>query len=205
MLVALLLVGTALGYGAAQLQRPEPQDVGSPNSLKAENDPEVAVDPLPDADLPPLDPVLPLTTATIDNGTLQATLEVPEGWDATLIPDKGTVFALPSHPDGAYSVRVKRLDGILAPYASVLRRKEGLRDDDTITDLEFTSDTTRPTGTLAFTFLKDGYRKLSIVRFASFPDSKYSDVEIAWTGRLMDEAAMRTLMQRMSASVRPVG
>ena len=206
LVAALLLAGVGGGWAASQWLHPEPAISGAPTPISGESVGGVGMppgEPLPDADLPLLDPATPTTRTDLGADRWAFRIPVPDGWERVDLElptaqDGGEWrYFPPDSPSGAYSVRVERLDGKLVPYTMVLEREKYLAQDESITDLEFVSDTTKPSGTLAFTFLKDGYRKLSIVRFASLPDSRNADVEISWTGRLGDEAGMRQLMHTM--------
>lgn len=212
-LAALLLSGGAGGFAAAHLLDPAPTGESVPIPLSGESAGGAGMPPgkpRPDADLPPLEPSTTSSPQTLGVAPWAFEIPIPDGWDSIVLEtptdtDGGEWrYGPPGAPSGAYTVRVERLDGSLVPYTMVLEREKYLAQDPSITDLRFVSDTTKPSGTLAFTFLKDGFRKLSIVRFASLPGSNTADVEIAWTGRLGDEAGMRQLLHAMVAGLKPV-
>lgn len=216
LVAALLVAGAVGGYAGSQALREVPTRAGAPTPMSA-SDPEhpamPAGDPLPDADVPELRALTPMSPQTLDIGDYRFSIRIPDGWDRTDLSaptedERGEWrWSPPDAPPGAYSVRIKRLESKLVPYIKVLRLEDLLANDPNISELEIVSDTkTTPVGTIAFTYRsQEGYVKLAIVKFASLPDSRTADVEIAWTGRASDEVGMRQLTADMNASLKDLG
>jgi hypothetical protein len=127
---------------------------------------------------------------------------VPDGWDrfnfSTSIQTRWTA---PGNPSGAYSVRVHSLPADdRSLVQQVAEREAALRFDDSISPgslevLESSGDT------LTVTYIQDGYRRLQVVRWVSFRGGA-ADVEVAATGRLVDQRGLEELVARIASGVR---
>lgn len=126
---------------------------------------------------------------------------IPNGWTRLNIsPGEESRWVPPGNPKGSYSVRVQLRDDRRSLPQMVAERAAALPFDQRLSDLDITE---AGGDTLSATFILDGYRRLTIVRWISF-DGTEVDVEIAATGRLIDETGMEALLARMATQVRRV-
>ena len=125
---------------------------------------------------------------------------VPEGWDR-INATNGTVGArwtAPGNPPGSYSVRVTLVTTTQNPLAMVAGKIPQLQLDSHLTYLKFLEQTVN---TLIFTYVYDGdYRIEQVDRFVTLTGGP-ADVEIATSGRLIDDPGMRALVDRMATQM----
>ena len=78
-------------------------------------------------------------------------------------------------------------------------RPAELRRDDLVSDLRILG---KSFDTLKASFIFQGYRRLTVIRWVSFGGGLV-DLEIAATGRLIDEAGLEALVAKIDQEVRP--
>lgn len=205
--LAVLGLGLATGYAASHELQPKPMRVSAQRPVPAE-DPAYplgfAGSVLPDSSLPPLQGDLILVDERLKNQDRVATVPVPVGWkrknlregEARWIPMKDAV-------DTGYSVRVHVLKDDIPLRDMMIARAEALPGDPNITDIQ-RLQTFENTSSLVATIVRNGYRKLLLIRWISFHGDVSADVEIAWSGRIRDEAGMQQLLARMATDARSV-
>lgn len=206
MLLVLALVGGAAGWAwAAETSRPvtaerAPAPVAAADPALPYTPPEKVRD---DSELPPLGEALPTHEEKIGPDTSEGLIvPVPDGWDRHDFADTVQArWTAPGNPSGSYSVRVHSLaDDDRSLIQQVAQRAAALEYDGTITPgtlevLESSGDT------LTVTYVQDGYRRLQVVRWVSFLGGA-ADVEVAGTGRLVDERGLEQLVARIASGVR---
>jgi hypothetical protein len=201
--VVLALVGGLAGYGWAASRSEVVLDEGTPTPVEASG-PSVPFTPPEkvntDSDLPPV-PV-PIDVATARIGTPKKggiEVPVPVGWERTdLAGGVQARWAAPGSPDGAYTVRVQVVDEPRSLAQAVAERAAALPLDPRVSDVEILQQSG---DTLIASFILSGYRMLQVVRWVSF-DGGSIDVEIAGSGRLIDQPGLEALVARMATDVR---
>ena len=204
LLLLAVLAGGAGGWAYAE-RTSGPVISGAAPGPVAADDPSIPYTPpektRPDSDLPPL-------TASVDMhderlGTPRdggIVLPVPDGWDRfTFSDDVQARWTAPGNPSGAYSVRVQVIDENRSISQKVAARDDELLADAGVSDLEVF---TQSVDTFRAGFIFGGYRKLTVIRWVSLGDAGFADVEIAATGRLIDERGMDALVARIATEVR---
>lgn len=201
LLLLLVLVGGAAGYTYAE-HTSGPALSDAPAAPLTAADPAIPYTPAevvePDSELPPLSGAVP----THDERLGGVVLPIPDGWTRlTLRAGEEARWVPPGNPPGSYSVRVAVVDLRRTLAQAVAERAAALPGDTRISDLEL-----RDQGgdTLSASFILGGYRKLTVVRWLSF-DGNGVDLEIAATGRLIDESGMEALVSRLATAARRAG
>ena len=199
----LAAIGVAGGYAYADLHAssPDGQGPGAPAAAASPAYPTTAqLNLKPDSDLPPLAQDVPLVPAKLGPPGTGINLMVPEGWDR-INSTNGTVGArwtAPGSPPGSYSVRVTLITTTQNPLAMVAGKIPQLQLDSHLTYLKFLEQTVN---TLIFTYVYDGdYRIEQVDRFVTLTGGP-ADVEIATSGRLIDDPGMRALVDRMATQM----
>lgn len=203
LVVALAVTGVLAGYGwAASRSGAEPR-TAVPAPLVA-SDPAVPFTPPQkvnaDSDLPPVPVSLDVVTARVGaprKGGIE--VPVPVGWDRVdLVGGLQSRWMAPGSPGGAYTVRVQVVKQTRSLAQAVAERAAALPLDPRVSDLEILQ---RTHDTLTASFILGGYRMLQVVRWVSFTGGSV-DVEIAASGRLIDQPGLEALAARMATGVR---
>lgn len=200
---ALALVGGLAGYGWSAARSGIVLSGRVPTPVEASG-PTVPFTPPEkvnaDSDLPPVPVSLPVQTARIGtpkSGGIE--VPVPVGWARTdLSGGVQARWSAPGSPDGAYTVRVQVVDLSRSLAQAVAERAAALPLDPRVSDLEILQQSG---DTLIASFILSGYRMLQVVRWVSF-DGASVDVEIAASGRLIDQPGLEALVARMATAVR---
>lgn len=125
---------------------------------------------------------------------------IPDGWVRTSYADKDTATWRP--PDapaaGGYVVRVTLLDENRTLQQKVATRPIELQSQQGLTDLEVTGTSL---DTLKANFILEGYSRYTVIRWVSLDGDGLVDVEIAASGRQIDEAGMESLVVEMAGDV----
>ena len=203
LVLALALIGGLAGYGWAESRSETSLEESAPTPMAASG-PAVPFTPPekvnPDSDLPPVAVDLEVVRARIGTpakGGIE--VPVPTDWQRTdLAGGIQARWSAPGSPDGAYTVRVQLVDQPRSLAQSVAERAAALPLDPRVTDVEILQQTG---DTLIASFILSGYRMLQVVRWVSF-DGQTVDVEIAASGRLIDQPGLEALVARMATGVR---
>ena len=203
LLLLTIVVGGAAGWSYAE-QRDQPRSSEAAPSPVAAADPAIPFTPpektKPDPELDPLTQTL----ATHDErlGTPRkggVILPVPNGWVRTTFPDgRQATWRLPDGPAGGYTFRVQLLDENRTVSQKVGVRPAELRGDDLVSDLRVLG---KSFDTLKASFIFQGYRRLTVIRWVSFGGGLV-DLEIAATGRVIDETGLEALVAKIDQEVR---
>lgn len=200
--LALALLGGVAGYGWAASRSDVALSGGTPAPVEAAGPAVPFTHPEkvnPDSDLPPVPTSLGVVTARIGTprqGGIE--LPVPAGWQRTdLAGGAQARWSAPGSPDGAYTVRVQVVDQPRSLAQAVAERAAALPLDPRVSDVEVLQQSG---DTLIASFILSGYRMLQVVRWISF-DGAGIDVEIAASGRLIDQPGLEALVARMATAV----
>lgn len=201
LVLLLLVLGVVGGYTYADLAGSTPSSDAAPTPLVA-SDPALPFTPPEkvndDSDLPPVGVAIATHEETLGPPRDRVVVPVPREWDRVELGSHEARWTAPGNPPASYSVRVALLDENRSLAQQVAQRAAALPIDPTVTDVEI-HDTSGDT--LRATYVQSGYRRLSIIRWVSFSGGT-ADVEVAATGRLIDQAGLEELVARMASGVR---
>ena len=203
LLLLAVMVGGAAGWALSESASEPSISQVAPRPVAA--DPALPFSPpekvKPNPDLPPLSETLPMHDVRVgsprDGGIV---VPVPNGWERTTYADERQAkWDLPDGPTGGYTFRVQILDENRTVSQKVAVRPIELQGDDSVSDLEILETSF---DTLTASFIFDGYRRLTVIRWVSFSGGLV-DVEIAATGRRVDEEGLEALVGRIAQEARP--
>lgn len=194
--VAALLAATGLagGYLVGDRVEPVPEQLRAAAPVAGESpsypsDPEVAV--LPDPDIPPLEPAVPLHDARVGNRDFGVSVPVPDGWARNNDGIDQTSWKPAGAPLNTYFLRVKIVSGLhLTVEQALEQRMEALRSVVSEWDLESQTE-----DTFVATYVNDSYRRLTMERYLSL-GSTGAYVTIVVIGRLRDRVGLADLLER---------
>lgn len=202
LLVLAAAIGVAGGYAYADSGLALPAAHGTPTPVAASDPafPSTPVEDLdPESDLPALPTRVEMRTATLGKPPLGIRFPVPADWPSYTIGDGTQVrFTAPGNPEAAYSVRVALLQTTQSPAQMSAARRAALPLDTRITDLGFDPDANL--NPLIFDYVLNRHRVEQVVRWVSFNGGPAA-VEIAASGRLIDDPGMRALVDTIAAGV----
>lgn len=212
-LVALLL-GAAIGAGAAYATRPGQDSTGIPVPAHAAG-PEVPTnDPFAeDIDYPALQPIVDFEFRRIGNAIEDWEYPVPTGWIAYSVPGEvitpvdelKTLDEVRFRPKdenlvGGYSLRVKAIDNHKSPldernvklsdFERIYEDVEVLEQDDEWVYFRFRAEN----NTLRYNFF----------HWFAAPGTTEATLEMSVAGRAVDEVGLRDLFERFADQVRPL-
>lgn len=200
--VVLAAAGVAGGYAYADLHASSSTEggPGRPAAATGPAYPSTPKDPGVDNDPndPPLAEDIPLVSAKLGEPGAGITLQVPEGWVRTNQPN-GTESRwsfLPSL-DTPYSVRVSLVDTRQSTQGMVAAKIVQLPFDSRIRELEVLE---QDDDSAVFTYIFGRKRIEQVDRYVTLSGGP-ADVEIATSGRLVDDPGMRALVARMVDSL----
>ena len=196
----LLVLGAAAGFGSsmAVAEHPTSSDAASPLTAQS---PSLPVDPvpelLPDSTHPALSPGLALVRQTVGTGDVRMTLPVPKGWVFSVNSLNEWQWRPPVQPDYGY---VQRVEQVLSNRRSIDwtldRRIDELdEDEDNLTVLDQTADS------LHFSYVLSNHLRHGHLTWLDLTGSDNAQVELAVTGRRIDDAGMADLIARIAAGI----
>lgn len=196
-LVLLLGIGLAVGYGVAQGVRETPSGKGGAVPVAARS-PSVPVDPppavLPDPTDPGLATDLPTHRESVGSGGFAITVPVPDRWRRT---DLGPAEAKWSPPDASPQTYGLRIEQVTSQRESVSRILQ-----DRIADLDASTEdlvvVAQTADSLEFTYAAGGYLRYGFLRWLDLSGSGMADLEIAVTGREVDVPGARSLLSTVA-------
>ena len=199
-LALLLAIGVAAGFGASWVLVENPSGGGSAAPVPAS--PSLPVDPvpevLPDPRTPPLEAGVPLVSQSVGAGDFQMTLPVPKGWTFSENSLNEWQWRPPGQPDFGYVLRVEQ---VLSNRRSIEwtlgRRIDELREDESNVEvLDQSNDS------LHFSFITSNHLRHGYLRWLDLTGSDNAQVEIAVTGREVDDPGMADLIARVGSGIR---
>ncbi|GAA5106473.1 hypothetical protein GCM10023339_03510 [Alloalcanivorax gelatiniphagus] len=199
-LVLLLAIGAAAGFGASWLLGENPTGGGAAAPVVATS-PSMPVDPvpelLPDPPTPPLAAGLPLVRQSVGSGGFRMTLPAPKGWSFFENSLNEWQWRPPDQPDFGYVLRVEQ---VLSNRRSIDwtldRRIDELREDES--NVEILGETA---DSLHFSYVTSNHLRHGYLRWVDLTGSDNAQVEIAVTGRRVDDAGMADLIARVGAGI----
>ena len=200
--MVLAAVGVAGGYAYADLHAssPEGQGAGVPAAASGPSYPSTPEDPniLPPSNDPPLPEDIDLVDATLGTPGEGVSLQVPKDWSRTNQPS-GTEARWTFDPFGTspYSVRVSLVDDRHSPPYLVAAKIAQLPLDPRIRDLKVVEQNE---DSAVFTYVFSNKKVEQVDRYVSLTGGP-TDVEIATSGRFVDDPGMRALVARMVDSL----
>ncbi len=200
-LALLLAIGAGAGFGASWAlgENPEGDRAASPVAAAS---PSLPVDPvpelLPDPDTAPLATSLTLVRQSVGAGDFRMTLPAPKGWDFFENSLNEWQWRPPGQPDFGYVMRVEQ---VLSNRRSIDwtldHRIDDLREDESNVEvLGQTADS------LHYSYVTSNHLRHGYLRWVDLTGSDNAQVEIAVTGRSVDDAGMADLIARVSAGVK---
>lgn len=204
MLLALALVGGVGGWAWAEAAAAPGRTGDAPEPVAASG-PALPYTPPEKTKPDPDDEPIPtsLTYHQEEFGTPKrggVLVDVPDGWLRTTDADGRTARWQPADaPEtGGYIVRLTLAQENRTLVQKVATRPIELEQQSGLTDLEVLDSSL---DTLIASFILDGYRRLTVIRWVSLDGDGLVDVEIAATGRLVDRAGLEALVVEMAGSL----
>lgn len=201
-LLALVLVGGGLGFGASSVLERAPASSGTPVPAVARpdhpQDPEVTV--LPDPEVPALAPALPSRTARLGREPFDLAFPVPSGWIRSDLAGNEAQWSAPGNPLNTYVLRVE----IVVSQHELIRGTRAAR----IAALAGATDQfvleRQTDDSMVARYVYDDYRRLTYHRWITFDDpdpgggNGTTYAEIAVTGRVRDRLGLADLVERVA-------
>lgn len=197
----LLAIGVAVGFGVSLTIAEHPPSSGSAAPVDAQS-PSLPVDPvpelLPDPTTAPLEPGLELVRQQVGSGDFRMTLPVPKGWDFFVNSLNEWQWRPPDQPPFGYLLRVEQVLSNRRSIDWTLDRRidELEEDEDNVEILEQTADS------LHFTYVTSNHLRHGYLTWLDLTGSDNAQVEVAVTGREVDDAGMAALVAKVTAGMR---
>lgn len=200
MVAALLAVGVGSGFAVSMTIAEHPPGAG-PAAPVAAQSPSLPVDPVPelfpDSTAPALAPGLELVRQLVGTGDFRMTLPVPKGWRFSVNSLNEWQWRPPDQPDFGYVLRVEQVLSNRRSIDWTLDRRidELDEDEENLEVLDQSVDT------LHFTYVTSNHLRHGYLRWLDLTGSDNAQVEIAVTGRAVDDAGMADLVDRIAAGM----
>ena len=197
----LLAIGAAVGFGVSLAIAEHPTSRGAATPVVAQS-PSLPVDPvpelLPDPSTAPLEPGLPLVQQQVGSGDFRMTLPVPKGWDFFVNSLNEWQWRPPDQPTFGYVLRVEQVLSNRRSIDWTLDRRidELEEDEDNVEILDQTHDS------LHFTYVTSNHLRHGYLTWLDLTGSDNAQVEVAVTGRAVDDAGMADLVAKVTAGMR---
>ena len=199
-LALLLAIGVAAGFGVSWALGENPSGGGTAAPVPAS--PSLPIDPvpelLPDPPTPPLADGIRLVSQSVGAGDFQMTLPVPKGWTFSENSLNEWQWRPPGQPDFGHVLRVEQ---VLSNRRSIEwtldRRLDELREDES--NVEVLGQTR---DSLHFSFVTSNHLRHGYLRWLDLTGSDNAQVEIAVTGREVDDPGMADLIARVGSGIR---
>ena len=200
MLALLLALGVAAGFGASLAIAEHPPGGGAATPVVAQS-PSLPVDPvpelLPDPSTAALAPGIDLVRQSVGTGDFRMTLPVPRGWTFSVNSLNEWQWRPPEQPDFGYVLRVEQ---VLSNRRSIDwtldRRIDELEEDEQgLEVLDQTHDS------LHFSYVTSNHLRHGYLTWLDLTGSDNAQVEIAVTGRKVDDAGMGDLVARVAGGM----
>ena len=200
-LAVLLVTGLVTGFGASWALGENPRGDGTAAPVAAAS-PSLPVDPVPelfrDPAYPPLEPRLRMVRGQVGTGDFQMVLPVPQGWDFSENSLNEWQWRPPGQPSFGYVMRVEQ---VLSNRRSIdwtlNRRIAELYEDESNVRILGQDD-----GRLHFSYVTSNHLRNGYLTWLDLTGSDNAQVEIAVTGRAVDEEGMADLISRVAAGIR---
>ncbi len=195
-----LASGISVGFGASLAVAENPAGSGAASPVAAQS-PSLPVDPvpdlLPDPPMPALEPGIDLVRQEVGSGDFRMTLPVPLGWDFSVNSLNEWQWRPPDQPSFGYLVRVEQVLSNRRSIDWTLDRRIDELDEDE-TNLEILD---RTEDSLHFTYVTANHLRHGYLTWLDLTGSDNAQVEIAVTGRDVDDAGMADLIDRIAGEM----
>jgi hypothetical protein len=208
--VVLLCVGVAGGYAVADRSTDEPtrSDTLEPVPAVSPAVPTpLAHEVLEDPPEPALLPDLPHHEESLRVRPRRAgvSLQVPDDWRMVRQPNSNTwTFAVPGNSVNTYGLRVTLMVGqnmaVSVAKTARLAALASAVDEGNLFDLDVTAETP---DSFEASYLDGGYLRLTMERWLAF-EGELAYVDVAVTGRSVDEEGLRDLLARTTDSMQEI-
>ncbi len=196
-----LASGVAGGFASSLALAENPAGGGAATPVVARS-PSLPVDPapepLPDPATPALEPGIDLVRQRVGSGAFRMTLPVPRGWDFFENSLNEWQWRPPDQPSFGHLVRVEQ---VLSNRRSIDwtldRRIDELREDEAGVEV-----LSRTEDSLHFTYIAANHLRHGYLTWLDLTGSDNAQVEIAVTGRDVDDAGMADLVARIAAGTK---
>ena len=199
-LALLLALGAAAGFGASLAIAEHPPGGGAAAPVVAQS-PSLPVDPvpelLPDSSAAALAPGIDLVRQSVGTGAFRMTLPVPRGWSFSVNSLNEWQWRPPEQPDFGYVLRVEQVLSNRRSIDWTLDRRIDELDEDEL-DLEVLDQTA---DTLHFSYVTSNHLRHGYLTWLDLTGSDNAQVEIAVTGRKVDDPGMGDLIARIAAGM----
>lgn len=203
--IALAAVGALVGYLVGLWSHTDPRHVDKAATPLVAASPSAPIDPpvkvKPDNDdYPPLGVDLKYTDATLGSPPYQIGLKVPEDWEQHDIGPIEKRWTLVDDPDKTYGMRVTQIQTDHQTIAKRLESRE--KKLAAASDVRDFKVVLRTADSLRYTYVdRDGYLRFAIETWVSPFGTSEAEVEIAVTGRMVDEDGLDRLIDHVADRV----
>lgn len=197
----MLVLGAAAGFGGSLLMADYPPRSGAATPVAAQS-PSLPVDPvpelLPDPTHAPLEPGIALVRQQVGSGDFRMTVPVPKGWDFFVNSLNEWQWRPPDQPSFGYLLRVEQVLSNRRSIDWTLDRRidELGEDEDNLEILDQTDDS------LHFTYVTSNHLRHGYLTWLDLTGSDNAQVEIAVTGRSVDDKGMRDLIAQLADGIK---
>ncbi len=200
-LAVLVVTGLVGGFGASLAVTGRPSGGGAAAPVEARS-PSLPVDPVPeilrDPAMPPMATDLPLTRQVVGAGDFRMSLPVPRGWSFSENSLNEWQWRPPDQPSFGYLLRVEQ---VLSNRRSIDwtldRRIDELGEDEQNVRILGRTPTS-----LHFSYVTANHLRHGYLTWLDLTGSDNAQVEIAVTGRKVDQDAMADLVARVAEGTR---
>jgi hypothetical protein len=200
-IAVLLALGLVVGFGASVVVAERSAGDGAAAPVAAQS-PSLPVDPvpelLPDPTHPPLDGSVPVVRQSVGTGDFLMSLPVPEGWAFSTNSLNEWQWRPPDGADFGYLLRVEQVLSNRRSIAWTLDNRIAELDEDE-DNFEVVSQTD---DTLHYTYVTSNHLRHGFLAWRDLTGSDNAQVEIAVSGRAVDEDGMSALVDRIAAGTR---
>ncbi len=201
MLGLLLALGVGGGFVVSLAVAENPPGSGAPTPVAAHS-PSLPIDPvpqlLPDPATAALAPGLDLVDQQVGTGDFAMTLPVPRGWAFSVNSLSEWQWRPPEVPTFGYVLRVEQVLSNRRSIDWTLDRRidELDEDEDNLEILDQTDDS------LHFSYVTSNHLRHGYLTWLDLTGSDNAQVEIAVTGREVDDAGLADLVTRIADGIR---
>jgi hypothetical protein len=201
-IVALALaLGLAGGYAVSAVVDDHPAAAGRAVPVVAAS-PSVPVDPPPelvaDPDVPPLERDVETRPRKVGARNFAVTVPAPVGWTRSNSLGNESMWLRPGNPSFTYVLRVE----VTTAEHRTLEAMVDRRIEDLFADEEDVRILDKGPDSLEFTYVQGKHLRHAFLTWLDLSGSGDAELEVALTGRAVDEPGMRDLLATIVAGAR---